>query len=60
MNAYETIASMRSALDENLNIPAALGAVDAWAGASTAVDADDADAPALMAQACDALLGVRL
>jgi L-cysteine:1D-myo-inositol 2-amino-2-deoxy-alpha-D-glucopyranoside ligase len=60
MNAGETIASMRSALDENLNTPAALGAVDAWAGASTAVDADDADAPALIAQACDALLGVRL
>ena len=60
MNASETIASMRSALDQNLNTPAALAAVDAWAGASTAVDADDVDAPALIAQACDALLGVRL
>jgi L-cysteine:1D-myo-inositol 2-amino-2-deoxy-alpha-D-glucopyranoside ligase len=60
MYASETIASMRSALDQNLNTPAALAAVDAWAGASTAVDADDVDAPALIAQACDALLGVRL
>ena len=60
MNANETIASIRAALDDNLNAPAALAAVDAWAGASTAIDADDADAPALVAQACDALLGVRL
>jgi L-cysteine:1D-myo-inositol 2-amino-2-deoxy-alpha-D-glucopyranoside ligase len=60
MNAGQTIASMRSALDQNLNTPAALAAVDAWAGASTVVDADDVDAPALIAQACDALLGVRL
>jgi L-cysteine:1D-myo-inositol 2-amino-2-deoxy-alpha-D-glucopyranoside ligase len=60
MNAGQTIASMRSALDQNLNTPAALAAVDAWAGASTAIDADDVDAPALMAQACNALLGVRL
>jgi L-cysteine:1D-myo-inositol 2-amino-2-deoxy-alpha-D-glucopyranoside ligase len=60
MNAGETIASVRSALDQNLNTPAALAAVDAWAGASTAIDADDVDAPALIAQACNALLGVRL
>ena len=60
MNAGETIASMRSALDQNLNTPAALASVDAWAGASTAIDADDVDAPALIAQACNALLGVRL
>ncbi|HWI02086.1 MAG TPA: cysteine--1-D-myo-inosityl 2-amino-2-deoxy-alpha-D-glucopyranoside ligase [Propionibacteriaceae bacterium] len=60
VSASETIASMRSALDHNLNSPAALAAVDAWAGASTAVDADDVDAPALIVQACDALLGVRL
>jgi L-cysteine:1D-myo-inositol 2-amino-2-deoxy-alpha-D-glucopyranoside ligase len=60
MNAEETISSIRAALDENLNAPTALAAVDAWAGASTAIDADDVDAPALIAQACDALLGVRL
>jgi len=60
MNAGETIASMRSALDQNLNTPAALASVDAWAGASMAIDADDVDAPALIAQACNALLGVRL
>ena len=60
LSAGETIASMRSALDQNLNTPAALAAVDAWAGASTAIDADDVDAPVLIAQACNALLGVRL
>jgi L-cysteine:1D-myo-inositol 2-amino-2-deoxy-alpha-D-glucopyranoside ligase len=60
MNAEETISSIRAALDENLNAPAALAAVDAWAGASTAIDADDVEAPVLVAQACDALLGVRL
>jgi len=60
MNAGQTIASMRSALDQNLNTPAALASVDAWAGASMAIDADDVDAPALIAQACNALLGVRL
>jgi L-cysteine:1D-myo-inositol 2-amino-2-deoxy-alpha-D-glucopyranoside ligase len=34
--------------------------VDAWAGASLDVDGDDADAPAEVARAVDALLGVRL
>ena len=43
---------------DDLERPAALAAVDAWAGASTAIDSDDTDAPALVARAVDALLGV--
>ena len=51
---------MRAALAHDLDAPAALAAVDAWAGASTAIDSDDTEAPALVARACDALLGVAL
>jgi L-cysteine:1D-myo-inositol 2-amino-2-deoxy-alpha-D-glucopyranoside ligase len=60
INADQTVELMRSALADDLNTPDALAAIDAWAGASTAIDADDAEAPALIARACDALLGVRL
>jgi L-cysteine:1D-myo-inositol 2-amino-2-deoxy-alpha-D-glucopyranoside ligase len=60
INADLTIEQMRAALANDLNAPAALAAVDAWAGASTAIDADDAEAPALVARACNALLGVQL
>jgi L-cysteine:1D-myo-inositol 2-amino-2-deoxy-alpha-D-glucopyranoside ligase len=59
-NADQTVQQMRDALANDLNAPDALAAVDAWAGASTAIDADDAEAPTLVARACDALLGVRL
>jgi L-cysteine:1D-myo-inositol 2-amino-2-deoxy-alpha-D-glucopyranoside ligase len=51
---------MRAALAHDLDAPAALAAVDAWAGASVAIDSDDVEAPALVARACDALLGVAL
>jgi L-cysteine:1D-myo-inositol 2-amino-2-deoxy-alpha-D-glucopyranoside ligase len=34
--------------------------VDAWAGASVAIDSDDTDAPSSVARAVDALLGVRV
>ena len=60
INAEQTIEQMRAALANDLNAPVGLAAVDAWAGASTAIDADDAEAPALVSSACDALLGVRL
>ena len=43
-----------------MNAPAALAAIDAWAGASTAIDSDDAEAPAIVAEVVDALLGVKL
>jgi L-cysteine:1D-myo-inositol 2-amino-2-deoxy-alpha-D-glucopyranoside ligase len=51
---------MRAALAHDLDAPSALAAVDAWAGASTAIDSDDTEAPALVARACEALLGVGL
>jgi len=60
INADQTIKQMRAALADDLNAPEALAAVDAWAGASTAIDADDAEAPTLVARACNALLGVQL
>ena len=58
LNADEVLAQMRAALALDLDAPTALAAVDAWAGASTAIDSDDTDAPALVARVCDALLGV--
>ena len=60
LNADEVLVTMRAALAHDLDAPAALAAVDAWAGASVAIDSDDAEAPALVARACDALLGVAL
>jgi len=60
LNADEVLAQVRRALAHDLDAPAALAAVDAWAGASVAIDSDDAEAPALVARACEALLGVVL
>ena len=60
LNADQVVAQVRAALAHDLDAPAALAAVDAWAGASVAIDSDDAEAPALVARACDALLGVAL
>jgi L-cysteine:1D-myo-inositol 2-amino-2-deoxy-alpha-D-glucopyranoside ligase len=56
----EVVSAIRAALADDLDAPAAIAAVDAWAGASTVVESDDAYAPALVARACDALLGVHL
>ena len=60
LNADEVLVQLRSALAQDLDAPSALAAVDAWAGASTAIDSDDAEAPGLVARACEALLGVVL
>jgi L-cysteine:1D-myo-inositol 2-amino-2-deoxy-alpha-D-glucopyranoside ligase len=60
VNADEVVTQMRAALALDLDAPTALAAVDAWAGASTAMDTDDTDAPSLVARACEALLGVAL
>ncbi|HEY5821955.1 MAG TPA: cysteine--1-D-myo-inosityl 2-amino-2-deoxy-alpha-D-glucopyranoside ligase [Propionibacteriaceae bacterium] len=60
LNADEVLTQLRAALANDLDAPSALAAVDAWAGASVAIDSDDTEAPALVAQAVDALLGVRL
>ena len=60
INAAEVVTQMRAALALDLDAPTALAAVDAWVGASTAMDTDDTEAPGLVARACDALLGVHL
>jgi L-cysteine:1D-myo-inositol 2-amino-2-deoxy-alpha-D-glucopyranoside ligase len=60
LNADEVLVQVRGALAHDLDAPAALAAVDAWAGASMAIDSDDTEAPSLVARVCDALLGVLL
>jgi len=54
--AGAVLEQVRAALADDLDAPAALRAVDAWAGA----DGDDAGAPALVAEMVDALLGITL
>ncbi|GAB3759761.1 cysteine--1-D-myo-inosityl 2-amino-2-deoxy-alpha-D-glucopyranoside ligase [Microlunatus parietis] len=60
VGAAETLAKVREALRNDLDAPAAVAAIDAWAGASLTIDGDDAEGPALIASATDALLGIRL
>ncbi|WP_250035361.1 cysteine--1-D-myo-inosityl 2-amino-2-deoxy-alpha-D-glucopyranoside ligase [Paractinoplanes maris] len=52
--------AVREALTGDLDTPAALAVVDAWAEAALSGAGDDDQAPALMARTVDALLGVRL
>jgi L-cysteine:1D-myo-inositol 2-amino-2-deoxy-alpha-D-glucopyranoside ligase len=54
------LAAVRETVADDLNTPATLAVVDAWADAALAGAGDDPEAPALMAKAVDALLGVRL
>jgi L-cysteine:1D-myo-inositol 2-amino-2-deoxy-alpha-D-glucopyranoside ligase len=60
LDAGEVIGQIRSALNQDLDAPTALAAVDAWAGGSLAIDCDDSDAPRQVAAAVNALLGIRL
>lgn len=60
-SADATLAAIRSALADDLDAPAALAAVDAWAEAALAGGfKPDEGAPGIVARALDALLGVRL
>jgi L-cysteine:1D-myo-inositol 2-amino-2-deoxy-alpha-D-glucopyranoside ligase len=54
------VAAVREAIATDLDTPAALAVVDAWAEAALAGVGDDTDAPALMARTVDALLGIHL
>jgi L-cysteine:1D-myo-inositol 2-amino-2-deoxy-alpha-D-glucopyranoside ligase len=54
------LAKIRETVAHDLNTPATLSLVDAWADAALARAGGDPEAPALMAAAVDALLGVRL
>ncbi len=63
-DADATVAALRAALADDLDAPAALAAVDAWAERSLdparATAGDDEGAPGVIARAVDALLGIRL
>ncbi len=67
-DATALLEAVRERLADDLDAPGALAAVDAWAaqaagstpGSTPGQAAADRDAPALMAQISDALLGVRL
>jgi L-cysteine:1D-myo-inositol 2-amino-2-deoxy-alpha-D-glucopyranoside ligase len=54
------LAAVRESLGNDLDTPATIAVVDAWAEAALAGAGEDPDAPALMARTVDALLGVRL
>jgi L-cysteine:1D-myo-inositol 2-amino-2-deoxy-alpha-D-glucopyranoside ligase len=58
--AGDLVARLRTHLADDLDTPAALAAVDAWAGEALDRRGQDAGAPALVRKAVDALLGVRL
>lgn len=58
--ADEVMTEVRAGLADDLDAPRALAAIDTWAAKSLS-DADaDADAPRLVADLADALLGVKL
>ena len=58
--AAPVIERVRAALADDLRTPEALDAIDGWAMRARAGEGDDATAPSLIADLCDALLGVRL
>ena len=59
--ADQTLAAVRTALADDLDAPAALAAVDAWADAARAgLGEPDEGAPGIVGRTLDALLGVRL
>ena len=56
-----TLAAVRAAVADDLDTPAALAAVDAWADLSLAGTAEPVEgAPGVIARMVDALLGIRL
>jgi L-cysteine:1D-myo-inositol 2-amino-2-deoxy-alpha-D-glucopyranoside ligase len=58
--AEATLAEVRAALAENLDAPAALAAIDAWAERQESAGGTDAGAPGVISRLSDALLGVAL
>jgi len=54
------VDDLRARLAADLDTPGALAVVDAWAEAALSGSGADADAPALVGRAVDALLGVRV
>ena len=58
-SAEDTIARLRQHLTDDLDTPKALDAIDGWARSALDYGGSDASAPAAVADAVDALLGVR-
>jgi L-cysteine:1D-myo-inositol 2-amino-2-deoxy-alpha-D-glucopyranoside ligase len=58
--AEDLVLRLRTHLADDLDTPAALAAVDGWAAQALERRGSDAGAPALVRDALDALLGVRL
>lgn len=58
--ADATLAEVRAALAENLDAPAALAAIDAWAERQETAGGTDTGAPGVISRLSDALLGVAL
>ncbi|WFE28582.1 cysteine--1-D-myo-inosityl 2-amino-2-deoxy-alpha-D-glucopyranoside ligase [Solwaraspora sp. WMMD791] len=56
----DLLAAVRGRLADDLDTPGALAVVDEWADEALAGVGADAQAPVLMADICDALLGVRV
>jgi L-cysteine:1D-myo-inositol 2-amino-2-deoxy-alpha-D-glucopyranoside ligase len=54
------LEAVRARLADNLDAPAALSIVDEWAAATLAGDRSEKDAPGLVTDLVDALLGVAL
>ena len=59
-SASDTITRLRTHLADDLDTPGALAAVDAWARDALTRQGRDTEAPTLMRNAIDALLGVAL
>ncbi|MEV0677578.1 cysteine--1-D-myo-inosityl 2-amino-2-deoxy-alpha-D-glucopyranoside ligase [Actinosynnema sp. NPDC050436] len=59
-SAEATVARLRDHLGNDLDTPAALAALDAWAAEALSTGGRDATAPKLFRDAVDALLGVEL
>jgi L-cysteine:1D-myo-inositol 2-amino-2-deoxy-alpha-D-glucopyranoside ligase len=59
-SATDTITRLRDHLSDDLDTPAAMAAVDAWAAEALTGHGTDADAPDQLRAAVDALLGVAL
>ncbi|MHB1614103.1 MAG: cysteine--1-D-myo-inosityl 2-amino-2-deoxy-alpha-D-glucopyranoside ligase [Actinomycetes bacterium] len=58
--AARVLAEVRERLADDLDAPGALAAVDRWAAQAVTAAGDDPQAPTLVAQTVQALLGVRL
>ncbi|MGX1811661.1 cysteine--1-D-myo-inosityl 2-amino-2-deoxy-alpha-D-glucopyranoside ligase [Nocardia sp. NPDC055321] len=58
--AHDTVARVRQHLADDLDTPKALAALDNWVNQALTYGGPDAEAPALIRDTVDALLGVRL